>query len=294
MILVTGATGFIGRHLVKHLLKNDYNLRVLVRNRKKAADLFPKAEIVKGDILSEKTIQPALKGVGTVIHLAGLVSYSKPKDVLFEINYKGTKNLLKHCKDVRFIFSSSVSVYGPVEGVADENYPTKPASFYGQSKLKAEESVATSGTEWLVFRIAPVYGAGSPSWLKNLKLLEKGFPIPNTKNLTHLVHLSDVVQAFEKGLKRGRGVCNIADRKPVKFLDFATKLVQLLGIKPKVWPFWLVRILGIASGMGTYLNVLTMNRHYNIKKAEEIGFRPEMDFDEGIEEMVKWYRKTNI
>lgn len=292
MLLVTGATGFIGTNLVESLVRKGHRVRALCRDREKAKLLPEKAEIFIGDVERPQTLAGALDDVDTVIHLAGMVSYSKSREDLFRANAIGTKNLLEHCGKVkRFILSSSVSVYGEVKGEADENYPLSPTTIYGESKLKAETYVRDSGIPGVILRIAPVYGVGSPSWKKNLKILERGFPIPKTRNVTHVVHISDVVQAFEKAIGKGSGIYNIAGKKPVPFVELAETLLNLLGKKPRNMPVFIVKSIAAATGMKAYLNVLTMNRHYFIRKAEkELGYEPKADLRKELKRMVDWYK----
>jgi len=292
MLLVTGGTGFMGRQLTERLLKKGCDVRLLCLSKEDAGDFSRKADVFIGDITKPGTLKNALRDIDTVIHLAGIVSYSKPRPVLFDINTAGTKNLLEHCKNVdKFIFSSSVSVYGEIKDKADENYPVSPSTPYGESKALAERLILESGIKSVILRIAPAYGKGSPSWMKNLKLLEKGFPIPNTKNKTHIVHVSDVVNALEKSVRKGAGVYNIADESPVPFIEFADRIVKMLGKKPRHMPVFIVDMLARITGMKVYLDVLTMNRHYVIDRAkEELGYRPVADLDLELKRMVEWYK----
>jgi len=294
MILVTGASGFIGRELVARLSGKKLRVRALVRNREDAG-LFPKGvETFVGDITRPQTLSGAFTDVDTVVHLAGAVSYSMPKEELFRINAIGTKNLLDFSGSVKkFVLASSVSVYGEIKGEADENYPLGPLNAYGESKIAAERFVKQSGIPHAILRIAPVYGKGSPSWMKNLKLLRKGFPVPKTGNLTHIVHVSDAAQGLELGIKKGSGIYNIAGPEPVPFMDFAKRLVTLLGRKPRVLPFFVVKALAAAAGLGKYLRVLAMNRYYFTEKAEkELGYRPRADFNKEIKAMVDWFNNS--
>ncbi len=294
MLLVTGATGFLGENVTKEIGKLREDIRILARDYEKAKKMFPKYEVLKGDITRPDTLKNAGKDVDVVVHMAGLVSYTKPKEILFNVNVEGTKNILNACMEAdKFILSSSVSVYGEIKGQADESYPRNPINAYGESKREAENAVLNSGLRNLIFRIAPVYGEGSPHWLKNLRLLEKGFPVPKTRNLTHIVHVSNVAQAFTLGLKpKAEGIYNIADERPVKFMEFAETLVEMLGKKPRILPFTLVSFLARLSGMKTYFRVLTMNRNYDISNAvNELGYNPKIDFIGKLEEMVEWYKK---
>ncbi|MBN2331103.1 MAG: sugar nucleotide-binding protein, partial [Candidatus Aenigmarchaeota archaeon] len=171
------------------------------------------------------------------------------------------------------------------------SYPFSPSTCYGQSKAVAENVIRNSGIEHVILRVAPAYGKGSPSWLKNLRLLERGFPIPNTKNKTHVVHVSDFVRALELAVDKGEGCYNIADREPIPFVGFAETMVRLLGKRPVKLPVFAVSLLARLTGMKTYLDVLTMNRHYDTEKARrELGFRPRADFRREAKRMVDWYK----
>jgi nucleoside-diphosphate-sugar epimerase len=295
MIMVTGASGFVGRPIVARLLKRGYKVRALCISREELAKVPKGAQPAIGDITRPQTLISAVKDVDTVIHLAGMVSYTKPREELFRVNAIGTRNLIGLCKSVKkFIFASSVSVYGEIEGQADEDYPLGPETSYGESKLTAEKYIMGSGVPYVILRMAPVYGAGSPDWKRNLRLLERGFPVPNTKNLTHVTHIDNAVQAFVLAVEKGRGVYNIADPRPVPFVEFAETVMRSLGRKPRKMPVFLVKLIAKAMGMGAYLGVLTMNRSYVIRKAEkELGYTPESDLKARVRRMVEWYKSSS-
>lgn len=295
MLLVTGASGFVGRPIVEKLLEKGYKVRALCISREEAEKVPKKAERVIGDITKPQTLISPLNGVDTVIHLAGIVSYTRPREELFRINAIGTRNLLEHCKNVKkFIFASSVSVYGEIKGEADENYPLTPKTPYGESKMMAEKYIMDSGVPYVILRMAPIYGKGSPDWWKNLKLMERGFPIPNTKNLTHVTHISSAVQAFIRAVEKGKGVYNIAEKEAVPFAEFAETVMKLLGKQPRRMPVFIVNLVAGIMGMKKYLDVLTINRHYVILKAEnELGYRPTGDLKAELKRMVEWYRSSS-
>ena len=294
MLLITGAGGFLGSRLARLLAGRRDDVRLLFHGPIPTS-LPRNAEAVRGDVTSGAGLGKALKDVDTVIHLAGLVSYSKPRDELFRVNAWGTQNLLSRCADVsRFVLASSVAVYGETRKEADESHPLHPRNPYGESKAEAESHVGGSGIPCVMLRMAPVYGAGSPSWRKNLSLLDKGFPIPSTRNLTHVVHADDAVQALAKAASKGSGAYNIADSRPIPFMEFASEIVRLLGRKPRVMPMLLVKMLAAAKGMGPYLDVLSMNRSYAIDKArKELGYKPAADLKAELRRMVEWYRSAS-
>jgi nucleoside-diphosphate-sugar epimerase len=291
MILVTGGTGFIGGMLVRNLLKKGEKVAVLCRDSGKARRMFPKAKVIHGDVTDRKTL--SFGKVDKVVHLAGMVSYSKTKEELFKVNVDGTRNILDACKGAkRFVLASSVGAIGPVKGVTTELTPCRPVTPYGESKLEAEGLVRDSGLPNVILRFAPVFGERSPYWLKNLKLLEKGFPIPNVKTMTHVLHSSNAARALELALGKGSGTYLIADRTPVRFVDFASSIIRLLGNEPKVMPASVVSMMAALGGKGSYLKVLTMNRQYDITKAKkELGYEPKGDFKKELEGMVDWYKK---
>lgn len=295
MLLITGATGFVGTHVIREINKHRKDIRILTSHPKKAKKRFPGFEIFPGDITRPDTLNGVGKNVDVIVHLAGMVSYTKPKDTLFRYNVEGTKNILNACRETeKILFPSSVGVYGEIKGKANEDYPLRPKTHYGESKIEAENIIRNSGIPSVIFRIAPIYGEGSPYWLKNLRLLEKGFPIPRTENLTHVVHVSNVAQAFRLGMRARGGTYNIADEKPVEFVKFAGDLVKALGNEPRLWPYWLVSSLAIMKGMRSYFTTLTMNRNYDVTRAtEELGYDPGVNFRNELERMVEWYRSQS-
>jgi nucleoside-diphosphate-sugar epimerase len=292
MILVTGATGFIGRHLVKDLLEKGHSLALLTRKPELARQLFPKARAVKGDIQSIP--EEACRGVSKVIHLAGAISYSLPREQLFRVNVEGTRNLLAAARNCeKLIFSSSVSVYGETNELVDEATPPTPQSPYGESKLAAERAIEAAELPSLIYRLSVVFGEGSPIWAGIMKFFGKGFPIPKARTSTNLVHVSDVSRAFQLGLKKGRGTYIIAGDKTIPFMELASLLAYHLGTKPKFWPPWVVKLLARVKGKAAGIDSFTQNRFYSIEKARrELGWQPEAYFEKEIKNMVEWYMSS--
>jgi nucleoside-diphosphate-sugar epimerase len=107
--LVTGATGRVGRHLVKALLDRGESVRVLVKNGTADSELV---EVFYGDILNKESLRKAVDGVDTIYHLAAVVDYTAPKDLMFNVNVIGTKNLLEVSTGRKIIYLSSAAVMG--------------------------------------------------------------------------------------------------------------------------------------------------------------------------------------
>lgn len=290
MILITGSTGYIGKAFTTRLLEGDYKVRVLTRDPVLAKKLFPKAAVLEGDICNKRSIKNAMKDVTKVVHLAGLVDYKNEKRI-FDVNYQGTKNLLEYCGNIdKFVFSSSVTVFGNVIGKADDKTPPCPTEPYGESKVMAEKLVMDSGIKSAVLRIAPVYGEGSPWFSRLLKMLSLGIPCPRTDASVQLVHISDVVNGIALSLDRGKGAFIIADEKPVKLMRVTEKLVHLLGKRYWTVPSWMVMFPADIVGMGSLMDILMENRVFDIRKSKKVlGFRPKADMDHELKRMVDWY-----
>jgi dihydroflavonol-4-reductase len=291
MILVTGGTGFVGSEVTRRLLRVGHSVRLLCRDVSLARRRFPKANIVKGSITDRESLKAAAKGVKQVIHLAGIVSYTGPESELFRINVHGTKNVLEASKNAdKFLFASSVGAMGKVGGIANEDYKGIPATPYGKSKLDAERLVLKSGMRGVCLRMAPVYGAGSMLWMRAIKVIDKGFPVPNVQNVTHLLHVMNAAQAFELGTKKGSGIYIIADGNPIKFTEFTGMIAGALGKSQRLWPGWLVLLLARAAGFKRELDVFSMKRQYDLTKArDELGYNPKYSYEKGVEKMVEWY-----
>lgn len=151
-VLVTGATGRIGRHLVRALAEAGHAVRALVLPRDEAAaDLAPDAEVVFGRLEEPASLGPAVDGVDAVFHLAGaLTSRGCREEEFVRVNVQGTYHLLKAVRDrgrepAHFVYASSDAVYfeKPDEDArylpVDEDYPLMSGSVYGASKIGAEE-----------------------------------------------------------------------------------------------------------------------------------------------------------
>jgi len=279
-ILVTGGTGFIGKHVVPLLLKEKYRVVLLARNPAKAKKLFPKAVIVKGSLLDSAALDKAMKGCAAVVHLAGLVDYWDV-DALYQTNVIGTRNVVEAAKRAgvrRIVYSSSITVHWPSTRPITEKHKTRPVSVYGLTKLLGESEVLNSGIPAVSLRIAAVYGIGS-SWFDTiLRTVGRGFPVINSENYNHLVHASDVAQAVSLALKRGKGPYIIAGDAPVRLREFMEALAHYMGKRPIYVPVWLARVLATAIGKRTLLEIGLANRVYNIGKAKrELGYRPMAD-----------------
>ena len=294
MLLLTGASGYLGRQLADLLSRKGYELKLLSRNRIKTK----KADVFIGDITKPGTLKGLGKDVDTVIHLAGLISYTHSLKTLMLVNHEGTRNVLDACGDCeRIIFSSSVAVYASLDDrhPIDERYPAKPDDFYGMSKLAAEREVANFGVADTILRIAPVYGIGAPFMIKIIELLRKRQPVPNIDRYTHLVGVHNVLQAIDLVLKKkATGIYNVADQNPIKFLELARTFAKCLNTNLRTMNPWVLGFLSLLSGNSGLYDAFVKKRNYDISKAKkDLGFKPKENVLGEIKKIVNAYRKDS-
>jgi nucleoside-diphosphate-sugar epimerase len=184
LIALTGATGFVGRHLMTDLSRRGYRLRILLR--RPVPEFTTGEQVLIGDLASPVNLNEAMRGVDYVIHSAGIAHAmsGRPEDDYRTINRDATRALAlaaRHAGVARFVFLSSVrALCGPVSEipVGDDVIP-RPTDPYGRSKLEAEETLAETGIPFAALRPALVYGPGAKGNLAALfRLARKPWPLP--------------------------------------------------------------------------------------------------------------------
>ena len=182
-ILVTGANGFVGSHLVEALLQKGAKVRCLIRETSDLKYIEGlDVDYVFGDLRDLSTLFPAVRKVDYVFHLGGRTKISEREDI-FNANALGTKNLICAClenapKLKRFIYVASQAVMGPsYNGRAlNESDPPRPVSLYGKSKLAGEQPVLSYRDRVPITIIRPpsVYGPRDKDFYELFKLVHMG------------------------------------------------------------------------------------------------------------------------
>jgi nucleoside-diphosphate-sugar epimerase len=320
--LVTGATGFLGSALTTELVKRRQEVRILVRDEKKAREQFDDAvSITVGDITNAAQVQQAVNGVTTIYHCVGKLYHpSIPTALYYQTHVGGTETLLKVCRRQdqlrRIVHISTTGVHG-VTGTtpANENAPFAPGNPYEATKLESEllalKAYQEHGLPVSVVRPGLVYGPGDLHLLGFFKAIKKGLfrVIDGGKALLHPIYIDDMVAAMllcaEQPQAIGR-VYNIAGDQPVTIRRLATAIAHALDRKlpTESIPLWLANLASdifalIPNMRGEHapltrsrVTFLTHSRVYDISRARsELGYKPEVGLEEGIKRTSVWYYK---
>jgi nucleoside-diphosphate-sugar epimerase len=314
-ILVTGATGFIGRHLVGPLSKT-YSVRCLVR---KTSDITPlkdlNVDITYGDLLVKESLGPALDGIDLVYHLAGEV-YSRRKQDYYNGNISATQNLLDVCKEKgakRIIFLSSIGVFKPAapNTLLTEESECEPITIYGKTKLNAEGLVKQCNLQWVIVRGPIIYGPHQPPVVNRLFLdaftkrkiynVGKG---DNPRSFCFIGNLVDGLMLLANKPEANGKLYILSDHSPYAVDEIVRAISAVIGQKVRV--VHLPNILGniswqINNLMGNLFNLYfielyamkTMQLHWecDITKAKrEIGYTPNVTLEMGIKSTMDWIR----
>ena len=209
-VFITGGTGFIGSTLADELIKKNYEVKCLIRNKSNLQWLKDKpVELIKGDLWNREILQNALKDVDYVFH-AGGVTFGKKKEDYFKGNTEATKSLIQFCYEInpglkKFVHISSQTVAGPspsADKPVDEKSPCRPITTYGKSKLEAEKSVMEYFDKMnvTILRAPAVYGPRDYAIFEYFKTMSRGLqPLIGFGNkLVSLIFVNDLVSGIIK------------------------------------------------------------------------------------------------
>lgn len=327
-ILVTGATGFIGSHLVDALVEKKRDVRCLVEKNSDIRHLQQKGvEIVCGDLTDKDSLQSAIKSVEVVYHLAAVLSYSRePEEKYMQVNYNGTKNLLETAANrnlKKFVYFSSIGVAGsrsePI--LLNENSPCEPVSPYERSKAKAERIVLEYFTKYklpvVIIRPSKVYGERDLSESLTLyRLVQKGlfrFVGNMRKNKWSFCYVRDLIEASMTAEEKSSCIGEtyfISGERPYSLEEFVRAIAIAENVKmPKVdVPVWLGK-LGMfcfqkfkrmqgerqATSGKAFAKMIQRHQMCDISKArEELKYAPQFSLEEGMRHTIHWYQKNGF
>ena len=312
-VLITGAGGFIGSHLVDSQLEHGHEVRAvdLHINLLGHQGANPRLEAIRGDITERDFVQELVKGTDVVYHLASAhLDVSLSDEHYHQVNVAATLSLLEAARQAgvrRFVHCSSVGVIGDVKhSPADETTECHPINIYERTKLEGEkvalDFASHTGFPVVVIRPAWVYGPRCPRTAKLFRTISKGwFPIfGHGKNMRHPVYISDMIQGLELSAKMPNidgEVFIIAGEVAVESRKLIAVISQELNVRtPKIY---LPIFLGQAAGLALELTFKLIGRQppfsrrsmdfflkhnaYTTAKAQsKLNYHPQVDLLTGI------------
>lgn len=320
-VLITGASGFVGYHLIIEALQSGLEVHAAVRPSSRVEHLsaldvhyttldFTSIECLKRDIES--------KQYHYIIHAAGITKAKTP-EIYQKVNAGYSKNLAMAASQAdvpleKFIYVSSLAAIGPLSGLAgqiDEATAPKPLTSYGKSKLLAEQYVIENDRlPWLIIRPTAVYGPREKDILILFKVINRGFEpyIGSFNQQLSFIYVKDLSKAVIRALFSAhvKKVYNISDGKIYNRYDLANVTKQILHKKTLKLhlPVPLVRYMAIflekvyerrkavpALNMEKMYELTAVNWSCDIRKLEqELGYFPQTLLEEGLEETLNWYK----
>lgn len=315
-ILVTGGAGFIGSALVKRLILDGHQVRVLDNNfrgtKRRLKEVLDKIEFIESDIRDAKKVNRAAKGIDCVIHLAfinGTKFFYEMPELVLDVGVRGMINVLDACQknDIGELFlASSSEVYqNPVKIPTDETVPLSipdvfnPRYSYAGGKIITELMAINYGRNFfkrvVIFRPHNVYGPDMgwehviPQFILRAKSsIEKSpgdiipFPIQGDGLQTRaFCYINDFIDGLMLLLEKGEhlNIYNIGNPEEIAIKEVAEKIANYFNRKAKIIP-------------GEPMPGSPMRRCPDISKIASLGYKPKISFDKGLSLTIDWYIKN--
>jgi 2-alkyl-3-oxoalkanoate reductase len=302
LVAVTGASGFVGPHLVAALARHGWKMRLLVRRWSPLPSLpGVEAEVVFGDLDDEAALRRLVVGAEAVVHAAGLIKARRPAD-FDRVNRQGTARLSAVVNDdVRFLLLSSLAAREPL------------LSPYAASKQAAERIVARRSGAWIVVRAPAVYGPGDRETLTYFRAAARGIaPEPRVRGARlSLIHVADLAEVLARALGRSLppSIYEIDDGRADGYAygDMASAAAAALGRREHAVAVPRTLMKGIAGmnhlrhAVGGSPQILTGGKvqemfhcdwvAHDRRLASAVEFTARYDLKTGFADTVEWYRR---
>lgn len=311
-ILVTGGTGFIGSHLLPVLYKQNLQITLAIRHHLSNEFNLPYKIVEVGEIDENTDWTKALKEVDTVIHLAARAHQLNdrainPEAEFLRTNCEGTRTLVKAAiaSGVKnFIFISSIGAMTTLsEDIITDEYPCRPDSPYGRSKLQAEEGLIelcqNSPMTWTILRPTLVYGAGNPGNMERLmKLIKTGFPLPlgsinNRKSFVYVGNLVDAIITCINHPNAKNQTFIVSDGEDLSTSELSRRLGKALGKSPLLLPVppELLRLTTKLLGKADIGDRLSGSLQVDSNKIQQmLDWTPPYTVDQGLQATADWFK----
>tara|TARA_B110000211_G_scaffold141165_1_gene161307 strand:+ start:2838 stop:3833 length:996 start_codon:yes stop_codon:yes gene_type:complete len=315
-VLVTGADGFIGSHLVEELIKQGYQVKAFCYYNSFnswgwldsfSKELLNQIEIFTGDVRDPNGVRTAMKGCDVVFHLAALIaipySYHSP-DSYVDTNVKGTLNIIQAAKDLnieRVLVTSTSEIYGTAQYVPiDEKHPKQPQSPYSASKIgadcMADSFFRSFDMPITIVRPFNTYGprqsarAIIPTIITQLLNGFEEIKLGDLSPTRDLLYVKDTVKGFIEIAKSKSLIgheCNIATNSEISMQKMANTLIELINPNAKIVQDK-ERIRPSKSEVFRLFGD-------NTKIIEHTNWKVEHTLKQGLQETINWFKnKDNL
>jgi len=323
-VLVTGAAGFTGGYLCRHLIAKGDSVRALVRPESDTNTLEKSGvTIVRGDLCKPETLGEAVKDIDIVYHIAAVYREENiPRKLFWDVNVDGTRNLLEAAKKAgikRFVHCSTVGVQGEIKNPpATEEHPFNPGDYYQQSKLEGErlalDFFKNEDLPGVVFRPVGIYGPGDERFLKMFRFINDGKfrMFGSGKVLYHLTFVEDLVEGIRlMGETPGieGEVITLAGDKYTTLDVFVQTIAEVLdkkvsGLHLPVWPLWAAGALCEFLCYPLKINppiyrrrveFFMKDRAFDISRARKLlGYNPKVSLKDGLARTAEAYKNEGL
>lgn len=317
-ILITGATGFVGSHLVESIARNGLRARALVRETSDVRTLKRYGiERVIGDLTDPASLRRAVADADTVLHLAASTR-ALSREEFHRVNGEGTRRLARAVAEAggerRLVYLSSLAAAGPSgeRPVRPEDEP-RPVSAYGESKLAGERAVgeaALEGVSTAVLRAPAVYGPGDRDLLTFFRLADRGLlPVVGAADRRlQLVHVRDLARAIlMAGSATATGIFHIAEPRAYAWDEILDLVSAVTGGAARRIRIPTVVLNGAAAVAEAVARATGRAAIFDRDKAREVvawwlceteaarrafGFEAAVPLPDGLRETAEWYRSS--
>jgi nucleoside-diphosphate-sugar epimerase len=322
-VLVTGATGFTGKHLAHALAAAGESVRALVRPSKSTQELRDTGiEVVEGELTSAGDVHDAAKGCGRIYHLAAAFrNIAHSDDHYWRVNVGGTLNVLAAARAhgcERTVHCSTAGVHGHIEDPpADESYRFKPGDVYQRTKLEAELAVAAASEQGLpvsIVRPGAIYGEGDLRFLRLFRAIQQHrfAMVGSGRTRLHMVYVGDLVRgimlAGSHPAARGETFL-LAGAEAPTLNEIADSVADAIGARRPivhlpVAPIYAAAALceAVCVRLGVEpplhrrrIGFFTHHREFDIGKARRLlSYEPRVALGEGLRRTAAWYAANGL
>ena len=311
-VLITGATGFVGKTLTEYLLEKGLHVRAQTRNLHNAAVIHSNLQWVEtGEITANTNWTEALDGVDVIVHLAQRAHVMKETSESYvdhyrKVNVEAFENLISQsvlAGTKKIIFLSSIKVNGEktTTPFRESDIPA-PEDFYGMTKLEAENVVkkysARSELKYTIIRPPLIYGRNVPGNFKKLiGLAASGIPLPlksirNRRSLVGVVNLCDFIETCIRLPEASNETFLVSDDYDLSTPELISKISDAMNKKSRLiyFPTFLLRFLFLLTGKKNYSQRLLDSLQVNISKAKRVlNWNPPHTVDYDIRRAVRGF-----